>query len=175
MPAFFVRCLFIFSYLLEAESSNRLRNFFMAQSTNATPKKKRADIWKPIFIDTLRNSACVWAACQVARIERSTAYRARDKDEKFRKAWNDALEDACDQLEYALRRRALAEDTTAAIFLLKAHRPEKFRETVRQEVTGANGGAIEIKNAASDFDSRMAALIARITAQPVSSDPDAER
>lgn len=143
----------------------------MAQSTNATPKKKRADIWKPIFIDTLRTSACVWAACQVARIERSTAYRARDKDEKFRKAWNDALEDACDQLEYALRRRALAEDTTAAIFLLKAHRPEKFRETVRQELTGANGGAIQIADARESLARKLAELQARRT-EEVSGESD---
>ena len=147
----------------------------MAESTKATIKKKRADIWKPLFLQTLRNSACVWASCQLAKIERSTAYRARDKDEKFRQAWNEALEDACDQLEYALRRRALATDTTAAIFLLKAHRPEKYREVVRQELTGADGGAIEINNAASDFDSRMAALVNRIAAQPISDEPESER
>jgi len=40
------------------------------------------------------------------------------------------------------------------------------------EVTGKDGGPIEIQNAASDFDSRMAALFARIEAEPISREPD---
>jgi hypothetical protein len=33
---------------------------------------------------------------------------------------------------------------TLAMFLLKAHRPEKYRELIRQEITGAEGAPITL-------------------------------
>ena len=45
-------------------------------------------------------------------------------------------------------------------------------ETTRQEITGADGGAIEINNAASEFERRLAALFERATKEDISSEPD---
>ena len=123
---------------------------------------KRASFWKPKFIEALRDTASVYHSCKAAGIERSTAYRARDVDEQFRKAWNDALEDAGDQVEYALRKRACDKSDLASIFWLKNNR-EKYREHTRLELTGPQGGPIQIEQAASEFDSRLAALMTRIT------------
>ena len=47
---------------------------------------------------------------------------------------------------------------TLAIFLLKAHAPEKYREKTSMELTGANGGPVQIS------DTERAAKIAAILA-----------
>jgi hypothetical protein len=102
--------------------------------------------WKPAFLKNLATSANVSVACQRAGVSRSTAYRVRATDDEFAEAWEDAIDEAVDALEGEAHRRAV-EGTlepvyqggkqvgeirkysdTLLIFLLKAHRPEKFRE-----------------------------------------------
>ncbi len=146
--------------MLKTQSKTLIKS---SLGSKGTLNKKRADIWKPKFLVALRDSACVRDACEVAGIDRRSAYKARDKDESFAADWADALEDACDTLELALRKRAINRDTLASIFLLKAHRPDKFRETTRTEITGAQGGPIEIQRASDEFDSRLSALMVRVT------------
>jgi hypothetical protein len=48
----------------------------------------------------------------------------RSEDKEFREDWNCALEDAIDEVESTLYQSALAGNTLAAIFYLKAHRPQ---------------------------------------------------
>jgi hypothetical protein len=112
---------------------------------NVTPKKKRrqASEWRPAFIAALRNSGNIRAACQAAGIARETVYRNREASAEFRAAWDSALEDAIDVLEATARQRAQASSDTLLIFLLKAHRPEKYRETTRQEISGPGGGPVQ--------------------------------
>jgi len=50
------------------------------------------------------------------------------------------------------------------IFLLKAHRPAKFRETTRHELTGAEGGAIDVRIAARETLENSLARIAEAEA-----------
>lgn len=109
-----------------------------------TPKKAHAGEWRPAFIAALRNSANVRAACLAANVSRPVAYAHRDRSPEFAAAWDNAMEEACDVLEAAARQRALASSDTLLIFLLKGHRPEKYRETLRQEHTGANGAPISV-------------------------------
>lgn len=94
----------------------------------------RTGIWKDDLVAALAVCPVVGKACQFAGISRSQAYACRGRDPEFAARWDDALEDGIDNLEYALHERALDTDTTAAIFLLKSLRPEKFRD--RYEVTG---------------------------------------
>jgi hemerythrin superfamily protein len=96
---------------------------------NATPEKTRE--WFPVFLATLRNTANVRASCQAAKIDRRTAYRNREENADFRAAWDEAIEDACDQLEASAWLRAKGSSDTLMIFLLKAHRPAKYRETTK--------------------------------------------
>jgi len=119
-----------------------------------TPKKRRkgGEDWKPIFLRELGASGNVSRAAKEAKVARKTAYVARLKDSQFEVDWDDALETACDALEEEARRRAV-EGTkkpiyysgrvvgyireysdTLLIFLLKAHRPEKYRENSRNEI-----------------------------------------
>ena len=92
--------------------------------------------WKKVFLVALADTGNVRAACHVARIGSQTVYAHKESDPEFRAEWDEALENATDLLELEARRRAMGQkdlDTskvpasdTLMIFLLKAHRPEKF-------------------------------------------------
>lgn len=115
------------------------------QGTRGTPEKREPKWWDP-FLKALSKSGNVLVACRSANVIRRTAYKHRDRFPSFRKRWEDALEDSTDILEAEARRRAASGvdkpiyykgervDTikeysdTLLIFLLKAHRPEKFRD-----------------------------------------------
>lgn len=154
----------------------------------STPKKKpKFAEWRPAFLEALREWGNVTHAATVAGIDRSTAYKARERNSSFLRQWDDAIEHATDVLEMEARRRAergvrrmkfhkgvpimvpvLGEDgeivlekavdssgeailkkdgsplmvprltpyleheysDTLMIFLLKAHRPKKFRDNI---------------------------------------------
>lgn len=102
--------------------------------------------WHDAFLSQLRLVPNVTKACDVANVGRATAYEHRHKMPDFAKSWDDAIDEAIERLEYEMHRRAYEgvnkpiiyqgeiTDTykeysdTLAIFLAKAHRPEKYRE-----------------------------------------------
>lgn len=128
--------------------------------TNRTPKKRTKPDWAPRFLRKLSVTSNISAACKAAGIGRTAFYERRDSDPVFAAAAAEALETATDALELEARRRALEGVTkpifgsggkgvgsvqvgevqeysdTLMIFLLKAHRPEKFRENVKHEHVG---------------------------------------
>ena len=115
-----------------------------------TPKKGRirqATEWRPSFLTVLAKSANVSLAAKKAGISRQAAYHAYDCDEEFKSEWDSALEQACDLLEKEARRRALDQSDTLLIFLLKAHRPGKYREVIRTENKNLNVNAnVDLKD-----------------------------
>lgn len=104
----------------------------MAEREKVTPKK--VSEWTPVFLSALADTANVRLACKTAGIARKTAYQHRKESPTFAAQWDEALEQACDVLEAEARRRALTVSDTLMIFLLKAHRPEKYRETRQDTV-----------------------------------------
>lgn len=132
---------------------------------NATLKKRPR--WAKAFLDQLSETGNVRLACETVGIERSTAYRLKERDPSFAVEWEEAQEQAADLLEQEARRRAyegnlepvfgrVARDTdgqigeirkysdTLLIFLLKAARPDKYRERRDVRHSGPTGGPIEI-------------------------------
>lgn len=97
--------------------------------------KTRRD-WKPLFLKALDEEGTVSAACLNAGIDRSTAYRARQQDEDFAIAWADTEAIVTDKLERKAVSLALGGDTRMLEFLLKARRPEAYRDNVRVEHSG---------------------------------------
>jgi hypothetical protein len=110
--------------------------------------------------------ANVRVACEVAGVSRATAYRTRADNQTFARQWDEAIEAACDRLEQEAWRRGVAgveRPVTVAgekemvreysdrmlEMLLKAHRPEKFRE--RYDVTTRVAG--------SDLDREIRELV----------------
>ncbi len=108
--------------------------------------RRKADRWRTRFLKELAETCSVRSSAKLAGISRSTAYRARSSDPAFADAWDDAIDDAVDTLEAEARRRALhgSEEPvyhlgkqvgtirrysdSLLMFLLKAYRPERFRE-----------------------------------------------
>jgi hypothetical protein len=99
----------------------------MAEQPARRPKRD----WAPRFLDLFRQTANVRLSADGAGIDRDTAYRRRQRDPTFMAAWTQAEADAVDVLEAEARRRALTVSDNLLMFLLKAHRPERFRETIR--------------------------------------------
>lgn len=94
--------------------------------TSGTPEKRPP--WYAVFLRCLASTGNVSAACEVANVGRTTAYRHRNEDSSFADEWLDALDVSTDELEAEARRRAMGGSDTLLIFLLKGNRPEKYRD-----------------------------------------------
>jgi predicted TIM-barrel fold metal-dependent hydrolase len=105
----------------------------MADDSGRRRRRRRAD-WEPRFLELFRQTANVRLSADGAGIDRGTAYHRRQRDEAFAAAWAQAEADAIDVLEAEARRRALSVSDNLLMFLLKAHRPDRFRETIRIDI-----------------------------------------
>lgn len=127
-----------------------------------TPRAQEA------FIEALRTGLSIRAACDAAGIGRRTAYDMKAADEVFAAAWAEAIEDGSDLIEDEARRRAVdgveepviamgriakTDDgkmltvrkysDTLMVNILKARRPERYRERFSHEHSGPNGEPIK--------------------------------
>ena len=91
-----------------------------------TPPQKRV-------LEIMATGLSITAAAQHAKVGRSTIYAWRNEDGPFASRMDDAYEAGVDTLEdHALKRAHDAEKPSDALtmFLLKAHRPARYRERV---------------------------------------------
>lgn len=114
--------------------------------------------WKALFLAALAEVPVVVHACKAAGVNRATAWRAREADPEFAKAWDEALEEGVDRAEQEAFRRAVAgyekpvwykgelvgtetvhSDALLAL-ILKGRRKKVYAE--RTELTGADGGPV---------------------------------
>jgi hypothetical protein len=124
----------------------------MGQPTIWTPEKETA------FMVALSETCNVTRACKAVGIARQTAYDRYEADAEFKKRWDkakalgvEAVEDECHRRAYeGLDKPVFYQgevcgtireySDTLAIFLLKAHKPEKYRE--RYEHSGSGGAPL---------------------------------
>jgi hypothetical protein len=92
--------------------------------------------WRPKFLDALATEGTVSRACIVAGVSRQHAYRERQANEDFAISWHDVEESLTDGLERKAVEVAMGGDTRMIEFLLKARRPERYRDNVKVEHTG---------------------------------------
>lgn len=78
----------------------------------------------------------VSAACKAEGIGRTAYYDWVKADPVFAQATTEAIERGTDVLEDVARTRAVKQSDTLLIFLLKARRPEKFKENVNVKHSG---------------------------------------
>lgn len=110
----------------------------MANRTKATLKKAQ-------FIEQLQRDANVSRSCEAVDLARSTVYGWKREDIEFATQWDGAISMGVGALEDEAVKRALKGSDTLLIFLLKANKPDKYSDRVRQEVTGKDGAPIEHK------------------------------
>lgn len=109
-------------------------------------------VWQAAFITALGTNGNVTDSARAAGVDRPHAYAVRDKDPVFAAQWKDALYRASDVLEAEARRRAVEGfeepvyqggvrvgairrySDNLLITLLKAAKPEKYRERHSVEV-----------------------------------------
>lgn len=119
----------------------------MSDLTDLTPKKGNPPAnWREQFLKALRVHGNVSYAARSARITRQYVYEVQKSDPDFAEQWKDAQDEASDGMEKAAWDRAVKGtkkpiyagkehvgdvreySDTLLMFLLKAARPEKFRE-----------------------------------------------
>lgn len=108
---------------------------------------------KDRFLAAFELNGIVSYACKAAGVPRSTVYLWREQDPEFARAMEEAKEVAIESLEAeAIRRATNADDASDLLlmFMLKAARPEKYRENQRVEHVGPGGGAVQIEARAVD-------------------------
>lgn len=130
----------------------------MANRTKIGPKARKT------FLATLEKTANVSHAAKLCRMSRSRLYEIKHEDDAFSAEWDSAVEVAVDLLEKEARRRGMLGvkkpvyqggrrvgyiqeySDVLLIFLLKAHRPSKYRERVdiRHQHSGQVGHTHEM-------------------------------
>lgn len=111
-------------------------------------RSKRTEKATERFLEAVRQGASITKAADLAGVGRRTAYEWREEDADFAQAWDDALEAWTDELEDEATRRAHEGVATPhffkgqvcghaqrfsdslMIFMLRARRPEKYRDQV---------------------------------------------
>lgn len=140
---------------------------------------------KKRFTDLLRETLNVSAAARGVGYDRSYCYKLRDQDPAFAEAWDDALEEAYDELEAEARRRAFMGvdepvfhegeivghkrrySDSLVMPLLGTYR-RSFRPQTSLELTGKDGGPVQLDEGAAA--ARVAALMALAQARKASED-----
>ena len=102
-------------------------------------------IAKRDFLATLLETCNIAESCRRANVARKTAVAWRDVDAAFAEAWDEALEAGLDDLEQTARKRAHGGSDLLLMFLLKAHRPDRYRESVKHEYSGPKGQPIPVR------------------------------
>lgn len=132
------------------------------QRTTASGK----DNWRNAFLSALAKIPNVTYACAQAKVSRDMVYKRRKKDPRFAAKWDSAIDQGVETLETSMWTRATFGrqenvwmkdehgkpivvdtitkfDTTAAIFMLKAHRPALYRE--RLLLSSPDGEALRVE------------------------------
>lgn len=142
--------------------------------------------WKPAFLAAFAIHGNVSEAARRSGISRVHATNTRHTDEQYDRAWVEAEEIATDRLEEIAWLRATTGEpkrtvrtkydergetvevvveesevisNALLITLLKARRPEKYRERFEHRVTGGDGGPVRVEVDRRPTRERMLALI----------------
>lgn len=102
------------------------------------------DGWEDLFIEALKKTYLPSDAAKVAGVSRAFVYKHRKRDEGFAERWKHAVEEQTEILEQIAVKRAAESSDTLMIFLLKARKPDIYRENVHHEHQHAVTGQVSI-------------------------------
>lgn len=97
---------------------------------------------RALFLRELARSPVVGRAARYAGVSLSSLYRLKREDERFSTAWDEAMVCAVDDIEQAAIDRALEKSDKLLEMILKAKRPDEYREKVDVKVAAV--GRIEV-------------------------------
>jgi hypothetical protein len=140
------------------------------------------------FLNALGETGIVSAAVEIAGVSRTRVYELRKRDAGFAAGWEEAEERAADALEAEARRRAVEGTQEPLVsagrivrdddgnpiatrrysdamltLLLKARRPEKFRERSSVEMSGPGGKPIEVADARQRISTELDKIAERFS------------
>jgi hypothetical protein len=107
----------------------------LANISKFTPEKRA------LILEALHNHPSLGRAARKARVSRHTLRNWRLADPEFAAEVEAAREAGFEALEDALIERGAKNDTTAAIFMLKGWKPERYGDKLQH--TGKDEGPIE--------------------------------
>jgi very-short-patch-repair endonuclease len=116
--------------------------------------------WRDRFLEVLSESGVVLEACIAAGISRKTAYQWQKQDPDFAEDWMLAKKDAADRLRRIYHRRAEQQSDRAMEYLLRTLDPEEYGEKTKIELTGKDGGPIDVNLTDAERARRIAAILA---------------
>ena len=144
----------------------------MPTQSSSGDKSNKTNIIKKKALDGYARYGTVTAACEYARINRSTWYEWVKKDADFKAQVEAAEEQVTDRIEQTATQKAVAGDTTLLIFMLKNRRREKYAD--RHEISGPDGGPIEL-DAIQKLDARITDIAKRRRKKVATQEPDPGR
>ena len=121
-------------------------------------------IWHKAFLNALARTGNVAGSAELVGMSRAAAYKARRTNKRFAAKWEEAIDVATDAMELEARRRGMSGvaepvyyqgqqvghvqkySDVLLIFLLKAHRPEKYRDHHVVETSAPGGGPIQVEH-----------------------------
>jgi hypothetical protein len=112
------------------------------------------------FLETLSKSGNVTGTCDGLGLGRASLYDWRADDLDFAAAWDAALVRGVEALEDEAIRRAMSGSDLLLIFLLKANKPDKYREVRQLDITQRM--SLDFRNLSADeIRERLTELRAR--------------
>lgn len=138
-----------------------------ASGQDKRPLGRRPDSegdWAPEFISAIMVGATIARAAKQAGVHFTIPYKRRVTDEAFRKAWQEAADIGTEFLEQEAARRAYhgtlrpvfnkgircgyvrEYSDILMMFMLKARRPEKYREGVEEGARGSIALSVTVVN-----------------------------
>lgn len=121
-----------------------------------TSDTKAPPEWRSVFIDAYKDRGTVKDACLIAGISRQTAYRHRLEDPEFAEEWDSVQHDIVVVLEASALQRAEEGSERMIEFLLKANRPQKYRDTLKIDGKLAIASEAELDDEIASFLEREA-------------------
>lgn len=112
--------------------------------------KKRQEM----FLQAYANTGTVYHACRMSGVSRCTMYYWRNNDKDFAYAMQVAIDCNTEQLEQACFQKAMKGDSLLMMFLLKARKPEVYRE--KYEVK------IDVEEVNAEIERRLARVAGRV-------------
>jgi hypothetical protein len=137
---------------------------------------KLTPIKREKFLTELADGQSVASAAAAIGLSRQALYKQRAGDEGFAAEWDNAVETGTDSLEDEAVKRAKSGSDTLLIFMLKARRPDKFKERpIRLKLPAAETAADVLRAQAKTIEAMATGEITPGEAATVSGVLEAKR